>query len=70
MPQNEDCVVSYTSGFHPHLLFSLFVYLLYSCLAVRSGKKSPNEEIGLGNRGLLKLLNDTKLVLNEHGLPS
>ena len=38
----------------------------YSCLAVRSGKKSPNQETGLGNRGLLKVLNDTKFVLNEH----
>ena len=30
-------------------------------------KKSPNQEIGLrgfGNRGHLKVLNDTKLVLN------
>ena len=29
-------------------------------------KKSPNQEIDLGNRGHLKVLNDTKLVLNEH----
>ena len=35
---------------------------------VRSGKKSPNQETGLGNRGRLKVLNDTKLVLNEHEL--
>ena len=28
--------------------------------------KSPNQETGLGNRGCLKDLNDTKLVLNEH----
>ena len=34
--------------------------------AVRSGKKSPNQEIGLENRGRLKVLNDSKLVLNEH----
>ena len=28
-------------------------------------QKSPNQEIGLGNRGYLKVLNDTKLILNE-----
>ena len=32
----------------------------YSCLAVRSDKKSLNQETGLGNRGFLKVLNDTK----------
>ena len=37
-----------------------------SNLAVRSGGKSPGQEIGLGNRRRLKVLNDTKLVLNEH----
>ena len=36
------------------------------CLAVRSGKKSPYHGTGLGNRGHLKVLNDTKLILNEH----
>ena len=34
--------------------------------AVRSGKKGPNKETGLENRERLKVLNDTKLVLNEH----
>ena len=29
-------------------------------------QKSPGQETGLGNRGRLKVLNDTKLVLNEH----
>ena len=29
-------------------------------------QKSPNQETGLGNRRHLKVLNDTKLVLNEH----
>ena len=37
-----------------------------SRLAVKSNKKSPNQVTGLGNRGCLKVLNDTKLVLNEH----
>ena len=37
-----------------------------SLFAVRSDKKSPNQETGLGNRGRLKVLNDTKLALNEH----
>ena len=29
-------------------------------------QKSPNQETSFGNRGRLKVLNDTKLVLNEH----
>ena len=28
-------------------------------------KKSPNQETGLGNRGPLEALNDTKLILND-----
>ena len=32
-------------------------------------KKSPNQETGLGNRGPLEALNDTKLVLNKHDWP-
>ena len=28
---------------------------------------SPNQETGLGNRGLLEALNDTKLILNDKG---
>ena len=35
-----------------------------SCCKKR--QKSPNQETGLGNRGHLKVMNDTKLVLNEH----
>ena len=35
-------------------------------VCLRNGKKSPNQETGLGNRGHMKVLNDTKLVLNEH----
>ena len=35
-----------------------------SCCKKR--RKSPNQEAGLGNRGHLKVLNGTKLVLNEH----
>ena len=46
-----------------------FEFRSQSCLAVRSGKKSPNQETGLGNRGCLKVLNDIKLVLNDHELP-
>ena len=37
-----------------------------SFLAVRSSKKSPHQETGFGNRERIKVLNDTKLVLNEH----
>ena len=29
-------------------------------------QKSPNQETGLGTRERLKVLNDTKLVLNDH----
>ena len=32
-------------------------------------QKSPNQETGLGNRGRLKSLNETKLVINEHEWP-
>ena len=31
-----------------------------------TAKKSPGQKTGFGNRGRLKALNDTKLVLNEH----
>ena len=34
--------------------------------SVKNGKNSPGQEIGLVNRGRLKVLNDTKFVLNEH----
>ena len=44
--------------------------LHYSHLAVRSGKLCSNQETGLGNRGYLKVLNDNKLVLNEHEWPT
>ena len=37
--------------------------------AVRNGEKKTEQETGLGNRGRLKVLNDTKLVLNEHEWP-
>ena len=36
----------------------------YSCLAVRNGKKDQGQENNLGNWGRLKVLNDTKLILN------
>jgi hypothetical protein len=42
------------------------IILLNSNLAVRSGKKNSGQETGLGNRGRLKVLNGTKMVLNEH----
>ena len=34
-------------------------------LFVRSGKISPNQETGLEIRGCLKVLNDTRLILND-----
>ena len=33
---------------------------------VENGKKIPNQETDLENRGHQKVLNDTKLVPNEH----
>jgi hypothetical protein len=36
------------------------------CCCKKQQKKSPNQETGLGSRGRLNVLNDTKLVLNEH----
>ena len=36
-----------------------------SLFAVRSDKKSPNQETGLRTRGLLMALNDTKIILND-----
>ena len=38
-------------------------------LAERSCKKSTRQETGMRNRGCLKVLNDTKLLLNEHECP-
>ena len=37
-----------------------------SCCKKR--QKSPNQETGFGNKGHLKVLNDIKLVLNDHEL--
>ena len=48
-----------------HILFLIARAVL---IHVRSGGKSPGQEVGFGNRGRLKVLNDTKLVLNEQEL--
>ena len=40
-----------------------------SRLDIKSVKKSTNQETGMGNRGCQKVLNDTKLALNEHEWP-
>ena len=47
--------------------FTLVVSFVQSCLAVKSGKKSHNQdqETGLGNRGRQKVLHNTKLILND-----
>ena len=39
-------------------------------LCCKKWQKSPRQEIRLGNRGCLKVLNDTKLVLKDHSEPS
>ena len=36
---------------------------------MRRGKKSPNQETGLRSRERLKVLNDAKLILNQHEGP-
>ena len=48
------------------------VNLVDSCakaVTLEEAEKSPNQETVLGNRGHLKVLNDTKLFINEHELP-
>ena len=40
--------------------------LVRADLLLEAAKKSPNQETGLGNRGHLKVMNDTKFDLNEH----
>jgi hypothetical protein len=45
------------------------MFTTFHCIAVRNVKKSPGQETGLGNRGCLKVLKDTKLVLNKHEWP-
>ena len=39
------------------------------CKKLQKRRKSSNQETVLGNRGFLKVLNDTKLVLSEHEWP-
>ena len=42
------------------------IYLLTLCpLTVRNVKKSPGQKTGLGNRGRLKVVNNTKLVVKR-----
>ena len=48
---------------HETVLCSIGRY--QSQFAVRNGKKSPNQETGLANRGPLEALIDTKLILND-----
>ena len=50
-------------------LHDLFLKLQLELSCCENRQKIPNQETGLGNRGRLKVLNDTKLVLNEHMLP-
>ena len=47
------------------MMVRIFVQIR-AVLLQEAAKKSPNQEIVLENRGRLKVLNDTKLVLNEH----
>ena len=48
------------------LAVSLKKILYLSRFSVRNSKKSPNQEAGLENRRPLKVVKDTKFVLNEH----
>ena len=49
-----------------HIYFLCSSNIFFLITVVRNGKKSPNQETDFGSRGRLKVLNDTKLVLNEH----
>ena len=61
--------------FRSNIIYIIYMMIFYfhsgkkdgtyiqSRFAVRSGKKSSNQD--LGNRGRLKVLNDTKLTLND-----
>ena len=40
-------------------------FLLELVCCVRNGKKSPNQEAGLGNRGPMGARNDKILILND-----
>ena len=44
----------------------LFCQGFRAALLYEVAQKSPRQETGLGNRGRLKVLNDTELVLNQH----
>ena len=46
-------------------ILTVILIVCYSRLAVRSGKTSPCQDSGFGNRGALEALNDTKLILND-----
>ena len=45
------------------------MYVLETSCCKKWEKKNPNQETGFGNRGRLKVLNGTKLALNEHEWP-
>ena len=45
------------------IIIAAHIFSHSSCCKKR---QSPEQEAGLGNRGRLKVLNDTKLVINEH----
>ena len=47
-----------------HITYKSWRIPMSNCSAARNGKKSPGQETGFGNRGRMKVQNDTKLVLN------
>ena len=65
---NTQMMLSFSKNFEStwYILWLFFAQNHQSFLAVRCSKKSPHQETGFGNRERLKVLNDTKLVLNEH----
>jgi hypothetical protein len=62
-------------SFHPAVVVGLGNDLLFNSIlghceklepsCCKKQQKSPNQETGLGNRGYLKVLIDTKLILND-----
>ena len=45
--------------------FSYVLFLLLEQCCCKKQQKSPRQETGFGDRGSLKVLNDTKLVLSD-----
>ena len=68
MPCAQSCIVM-TFHLSGDNLVSAERLLSLELVCCKKRQKSPNQETGLGNRGPLEILNDTKLILNDKGSP-